>query len=67
MSAKARFKWTLMLPVGFAVLCFAWVRRAFVRPKAPAEARNADQARQSQVRRKLRGLPAEHDQTAYRA
>jgi hypothetical protein len=41
----------------FARFCGRWVKRLFVTPQTSAQARTADQRRQSDVRRGLRGLP----------
>jgi hypothetical protein len=46
--------WCVIVPCG-------WVKWLFVRIASPAEVRAVDQARQSAVRRELRGLPATHD------
>jgi len=60
----AALKWLLWLPVAGVLVCSGWLVRLFHTPKSAADLRSADKARQSGIRRKLRGLPAVHDDGA---
>ena len=57
-------KWLSSFPVAGAIVCGGWLMRLFRTPKSAADLRSADKARQSGVRRKLRGLPAVHEDGA---
>ena len=54
-------KYVAWMPVACALLPGGWLKRVLLRRRSPAELRTADQARQSQVRRQLRGLTPVHD------
>ena len=56
-----RLRRVAWIPVACALVPCAWLKRLFVRTKTRAELRTADEARQSAVRRELRGLTPVHD------
>ena len=62
-----RFTWFVKWPFWLPVLCVSttgrWVKRLFVKPRTPSEQRDDATSRQKKVRRGLRGLTTEHDQT----
>lgn len=60
---KGTGRWLLLLPI---TLIAYIARRWFTKPKTAEEIRADDKAHQSSVRRELRGLSPEHDQTAER-
>ena len=56
-----RLRQAAWIPVACALVPCGWLKRLFVRPRTRAELRTADEARQSEVRRQLRGLTPVHD------
>jgi hypothetical protein len=48
------------LPFTFAAAAYRWAKHALAGRESPKTLREKDQARQSKVRRELRGLPPEH-------
>lgn len=61
LTPAGRVRWVLLLPlVGLLFL----VRRIF-KGKSEQEVRTEDKAHQAAVRRELRGLPGEHDQSKF--
>ena len=48
------------LAVAFPATAYRWAKRALTGPESEKTIREKDQARQSRVRRELRGLPPEH-------
>lgn len=60
-TAAGRVRWILLLPLVGVLFLF---RKIFKR-KSEQELRTQDKAHQSAVRRELRGLPAEHDQSSF--
>ena len=59
-----RLKRVLWLPAALVLLCSGGLMRLLRKPKSAAEVRSADKDRQSGIRRKLRGLPAVHQEGA---
>jgi hypothetical protein len=56
-----RVKYLAWLPVACALIPCAWLTRLVMRRSTRGELRAADKARQSKVRRQLRGLSPVHD------
>ena len=48
------------LAITFPATAYRWAKRALAGPESEKALREKDQARQSRVRRELRGLPPEH-------
>src|SRR5688572_13120761 len=57
LAMRGKIKGALWLPIPPAILCWGWFKKLFCRPATRGE----EQDHQAEIRRKLRGLPAEHD------
>ena len=51
----------ISMPFRVVANVYRWVREYLLGPHSAQAVREKDQARQSRVRRELRGLPADHD------